>query len=494
VETVIERPSMEVPAGESVRTRGGEIIVLSRDPESRVLLQKALLAQGLSIVTSSESFEARQALEESSAAALLVAIEGADSIDTIRSLAATARGLPVFAWSRAATPELVRSVIQAGAEEFYFGMSEARVLARRLKDRLDSEEMGATSPSCGARRAAPNDSVSRAKPLAAAESRNATPADDGVVEIISANPGMARVLDVSRRVAPTDSTVLVQGESGTGKELVARWIHRHSDRAEFAFVDVNCGALPENLLESQLFGHEKGSFTGAVQRQIGLFEIASGGTIFLDEIGELGLDMQVKLLRVLQSREFRRIGGSQVVKVDVRVIAATNRDLRTEVDQGRFRTDLFYRLNVITLEIPPLRERREDIPALLESFRTRFEVEKGLPRRRISDDAIELLQSFAWEGNVRELENAAERLLLLSRGDVITADDVREQLVGPRIATPVAEEVGYPTMLSLDEVKRLHIARVLRANSGNKMRSARVLDINVKTLYNLLKSLNVPGT
>jgi DNA-binding NtrC family response regulator len=246
------------------------------------------------------------------------------------------------------------------------------------------------------------------------------------------------------------------------------------------------------LLESQLFGHEKGSFTGAVHRQVGLFEIADQGTIFLDEIGEMSLDMQVKLLRVLQFREFRRIGGSQVVKVDVRVIAATNKDLKSEVERMHFRSDLYYRLNVIALEVPPLRERLEEVPALVEMFRGRFVGAKDVLPRTFSPEAVERLKRYRWAGNVRELENAVERLILLSKKEVVDASDLDEHLGAN---TDLQAEAPFIPSLTLDEVKKIHISNVLRENEGNKMKTARILKINVKTLYNLMKKLSIgePG-
>ena len=224
-----------------------------------------------------------------------------------------------------------------------------------------------------------------------------------------------------------------------------------------------------------------------MHRQVGLFEIADRGTIFLDEIGEMGLDMQVKLLRVLQNQEFRRIGGSQTVKVDVRVIAATNKDLKAEVEKGRFRPDLFYRLNVIALEVPPLRERLEEVPDLVESFQGRLQREKGLTVKPFQPEAVARLQKCRWLGNVRELENAVERLILLAQGPEVTASDVEEHL-----ADRAPLDSPFAPTLTLDEVKRIHIAGVLKANGGNKMRTARALGINVKTLYNLIRSLDIP--
>ncbi len=321
-------------------------------------------------------------------------------------------------------------------------------------------------------------------------------------QLVCLNDRMKKVADIARRIAPTDATVLIQGESGTGKELIASMIHALSRRQGHAFVTVNCGAIPEPLLESQLYGHEKGSFTGAVKQQKGLFEAAEHGTIFLDEIGEMGLEMQVKLLRFLQNREFRRVGGHEVIKVNVRVLAASNRDLRDEVARGRFRTDLFYRLNVITLVVPPLRERPEEIPVLIEHFLRKVASQQNLSDRTFAPDAVEHMRRLPWPGNVRELENAVERLLLLSTGDEVTREDLEEFLelpVGVAANPPdlsaidAAEPAGaleesetaWPT---LAEVERAHIARVLSAFGWNKMRTARTLGINVKTLYNKIKA------
>jgi len=242
-------------------------------------------------------------------------------------------------------------------------------------------------------------------------------------EIVGASPALAAVLSRVSKVAGSDSTVLVTGETGTGKELVARAIHRRSRRASRAFVAVNCAAIPRDLIASELFGHEKGAFTGALQRRLGRFELADGGTIFLDEIGELSTEAQVALLRVLQEREFERVGGRDRIRVDVRVIAATNRDLSTAVTDGAFRQDLFYRLNVFPLEMPPLRERREDIPVLVEYFIGRYARKAGRTFRRVSKRTLDRLQSYPWPGNVRELQNVIERSVIVSDTDEFTVDE-----------------------------------------------------------------------
>jgi len=242
-------------------------------------------------------------------------------------------------------------------------------------------------------------------------------------EIVGASPALAAVLSRVSKVAGSDSTVLVTGETGTGKELVARAIHRRSRRASRAFVAVNCAAIPRDLIASELFGHEKGAFTGALQRRLGRFELADGGTIFLDEIGELSTEAQVALLRVLQEREFERVGGRDRIRVDVRVIAATNRDLSTAVTDGSLRQDLFYRLNVFPLEMPPLRERREDIPVLVEYFIGRYARKAGRTFRRVSKRTLDRLQSYPWPGNVRELQNVIERSVIVSDTDEFTVDE-----------------------------------------------------------------------
>jgi transcriptional regulator with GAF, ATPase, and Fis domain len=232
------------------------------------------------------------------------------------------------------------------------------------------------------------------------------------------------VLSRVSKVAPSDSTVLITGETGTGKELVARAIHRHSLRSGRAFVSVNCAAIPRDLIASELFGHEKGAFTGAMQRRLGRFEMADGGTIFLDEVGELSSDTQVALLRVLQEREFERVGGGQPIRVNVRVISATNRDLQAAVANGTFRQDLFYRINVFPVDVPPLRERKDDILMLVEYFAQRYATRAGKKIRMIDKKTLELLQSYGWPGNIRELQNIIERSVILSSGEVLSVDEM----------------------------------------------------------------------
>jgi DNA-binding NtrC family response regulator len=298
--------------------------------------------------------------------------------------------------------------------------------------------------------------------------------------LVGSSPAMRKVVQLVEKVAATDSTVLVRGASGTGKELVARALHFNSGRREWPLVTINCAALQENLLESELFGHEKGAFTGAVQAKPGLVEVAEGGTLFIDEIGEMAVGLQAKLLRVLEDGHYRRIGCTRESHADVRVVAATNRRLEDEIQAGRFREDLFYRLNVLAIELPPLRERRQDIPELAEHFLTTRQL--GPTRYRLEPEAMELLERYDWPGNVRELANVLERAQILAEDHVITPDDLPETLVEtPPAAVEVPEDPNH-----LREVERRHVVDVLRREQGNKVRAARALGISRRALYRLI--------
>lgn len=304
--------------------------------------------------------------------------------------------------------------------------------------------------------------------------------------ILGDSEAMCNVLDIVERVAAGQASVLVNGETGTGKTLVARRIHDLSPRAEKRFVAINCSAFQDQLLESELFGHEKGSFTGAVSSKPGLFEVADKGTLFLDEVGDMTSSMQAKLLQVLDDGELRRVGGNKTLQVDVRIIAATNKNLRDEVKEGNFREDLLFRLNVIHLEMPPLRERKVDIPTLIEHFLDRFRLQ-GRARKQISPEASQLLTHYAWPGNVRELANTIEGLTLLAPGNEIRAVDL------PPALRPVSrlelESAGAP--LPLKEVERLHIQRAIEFTEGKKAPAARLLGIDVKTLSSKLKTYRI---
>ncbi|HYM37722.1 MAG TPA: sigma-54 dependent transcriptional regulator [Nitrospiraceae bacterium] len=305
--------------------------------------------------------------------------------------------------------------------------------------------------------------------------------------LIGSSPAILEVYKLVARVSSGKSTVLLEGESGTGKELVARAIHTNSPRRGRPFVPVNCAALTETLLESELFGHEKGSFTGAVAAKRGLFEAADEGTLFLDEIGDIGPALQVKLLRVIQEQEVRHVGGTASIKVDVRIVAATNRDLAQMVKEGKFREDLFYRLNVVRIVVPPLRERREDIPMLAHHFLQKASSANSQPVRGFVPETMALLERYAWPGNVRELENVVERTVSLAPGPLIMPDDLPET-VRKAEAAPAR---GAEALLSLDEVEKRHLNRVLRETDGNKVRAAKILGIDRRTLYRMAERFGI---
>jgi two-component system, NtrC family, response regulator AtoC len=306
--------------------------------------------------------------------------------------------------------------------------------------------------------------------------------------LLGKSKAMSSVLDTIARAAKSATTVLVQGESGTGKELVARALHEQSPRSEGPFIKVNCAALTETLLTSELFGHEKGSFTGATEQHQGRFELADGGTLFLDEISEISADLQAKMLRVLEEREFERVGSSKPIKVDVRIIATTNRDLMNEVKRGRFREDLYYRLNVIPIILPALRERDDDVPAIIQHYLTAFSKEMGV-KAALSADGLQLLLHYRWPGNVRELVNIVERLVVLNGSEAIDAAAVRRclpELGRDLVAAQAHGGKAAVTLESLDDIERRHVLNVLEHLDGNKQAAADALGISRRSLFDRL--------
>ena len=317
-----------------------------------------------------------------------------------------------------------------------------------------------------------------------AELKKQVEARPRVENMIGASEAMESVLETLRQVAPTRATVLILGESGTGKELVARALHGMSPRAKAPFVAVHCAALAENLLESELFGHEKGAFTGATERRKGRFELADGGTLFLDEIGEISPATQVKILRVLEERKFERVGGQETIEVDVRLIAATNRDLKAMVAAGTFREDLFYRLNVVELRLPPLRERSGDIPLLINHYLERLARENNRSTPLVTPEALEALCAYAWPGNIRELRNVIERMIVMTRGEKLGLRDVPAAIrAGGGGLKPSG---GEPATLSLDQAEKRMIQDALKLHEGNRTAAARQLGISRRTLHRKL--------
>jgi len=311
----------------------------------------------------------------------------------------------------------------------------------------------------------------------------------GFENIIGESRVMKEIFGLIERIARTDSTVLITGESGTGKEMTACTIHSKSPRAERPFVTINCGALPENLLESELFGHVKGSFTGAIVNKKGMFEVADHGTLFLDEIGEMTPWTQVKLLRALQEKKIRRVGGTDEISVDVRIIAATNQDLKQRIKEGKFREDLFYRLNVLSLEMPPLRKRKEDIPYLVSHFVQKYCQKMGRRKKRVAPEVIKVFESYPWPGNIRELENVIERTIVIEERETITQESLPEELLSPknRVDTGFLIHPGFNLNETLDEISCDYIRHALKSTDGNLKEASSLLGINYRSLRYMIE-------
>ncbi|RME76997.1 MAG: sigma-54-dependent Fis family transcriptional regulator [Planctomycetota bacterium] len=450
-------------------SNAGTVLVVDASEGVRSFLTDALASAGYAVVSARDADSALRTMEREPVDVLVseIFLPGLDGIELLKRALKLEPRLQGILMAAGAPAQTVVHAMRAGA----FDTVEKPIDVERLllSVRKAFEHM---------RLERENEALKRM------HNTGAQPAHDGMV---AESEQMREVLSTIDLVAPTDLTVLIEGESGVGKELVAARIHQLSTRSNMPFVAINCGVLQHNLLESELFGHEKGAFTGAVSDHAGLFEVADKGTIFLDEIGELPLDLQVKLLRVLESSEFRRVGSNKIQRSDVRVIAATNRTLVEEVRRGSFREDLYYRLNVINITVPPLRKRPEEIPALVQLFVERAR-RRGLKPKRFSKEAIEELQRYHWPGNIRELENLVERTLILSRHDVVGPKDLPRFLAPPTRDEEIDDDDDDCT---LAEMERRHIIKALRRNRCNKVQTARKLAINVKTLYNKIKAYKI---
>ncbi len=315
----------------------------------------------------------------------------------------------------------------------------------------------------------------------------------GMNNMVGKSKKMLEIYNLIEKIAVTDSTVLISGESGTGKEIAARAIHFHSRRNERPFVSINCGALPENLLESELFGHVKGSFTGAIANKKGMFETAEKGSLFLDEVGEMSPWTQVKLLRTLQDKKVRRVGGTEEIPVNVRIIGATNQDLKKRIEEGKFREDLFYRLNVISLEMPPLRKRKEDIPLLVNHFLKKYSERMGRKLKRIAPRVMKVFESYAWPGNVRELENTIERIIAIEERETVTESSLPEELLTPQRDQDRNYEIkpGFDLNSTLDDISRNFVQQALQRTNGNLKETATLLGINYRSLRYLIEKLGL---
>ena len=395
-------------------------------------------------------------------------MEGIDGVAVLKHIAEVAPDVPAMIITAYGTVETAVDAMKLGAFDFLTKPFATEVVRLKVERALEL---------AGARKA-------RRKLEAQNEYlRGEADARYRFADLIGGSQQMAAVFRIVEKVAHSDSTVFIAGESGTGKELVARAIHEHSRRSSGPFIKINCGALTETLLESELFGHERGAFTGAIRSKMGRFELADGGTLFLDEIGDVPMSMQVKLLRALQEQEFERVGGESTIKVDVRVVSATNKDLDAEVASGRFRQDLYYRLHIIPVSLPPLRERRDDVALLVSHF-----IEKLGPRtnrnvRNIADDALGRLMAYNWPGNVRELENVIEQALVFAEGDQLTVSSLPAFLQGPAEddGLDVPKEMSLPEIL--DDLERQLILKAFRKAKGVKTETARQLGIKTSALY-----------
>jgi two-component system nitrogen regulation response regulator NtrX len=460
------------------------ILVIDDEPAIRDSLRMILEYEDYQFLGASSGQEGIGLVQRERPDLVLLDIKmpGMDGIEVLRKLHALDESLPVVMISGHGTTATAVEAIRSGAVDFLDKpLSSERVIVT-LQNALRQSELRL-------------------------ENRELKLAMEAKYEIVGQSPSLRRVLDAVKRAAPTNATVLLLGESGVGKELVARTIHRNSPRAGQRFVQVNCAAIPEELIESELFGHEKGSFTGATEKQIGKFEQADRGTIFLDEVGDMSQKTQAKVLRVLQEQEVERLGSARTIKVDVRVIAATNKNLEDAIGRGEFREDLYFRLNVIPIVVPPLRERREDIPELVRHFAKLTADEHNLKPKRFEPAAMEALQRYRWRGNIRELRNTIERVLIMSAADIVRFDDLPGEIRSGETARPLpggesmaglassGQPATTPASGTLREFKdaaeRAYLVQKLRENNWNISKTAEVIDTPRSNLYKKLEQYGI---
>jgi DNA-binding NtrC family response regulator len=445
------------------------ILIVEDEAKMRRLLELNLEEEGFTTLSAGDAETALKLLRESSVDLVVTDLKlpGMNGLEFLQAVKHQNAALPVIVMTAYGTVETAVEAMKAGASDYVlkpFSLAEMRmVIHKELDVHKLREENRSLREALGKRYAHPN--------------------------VVARSPKMQEVLATVERVAPTNSTVLLGGESGVGKDLIARAIHEKSRRARGPFIKINSSAIPENLLESELFGYEKGAFTGANSSKPGKFELADKGTLFLDEIGDVPPAIQVKLLRVLQEREFERLGGTRTVKVDVRLIAATNRDLRAALEEGTFREDLYYRLNVVPIDIAPLRERKEDIPDLASLFMERFCGGTSKPVKGIAPEAVRILVNYHWPGNVRELQNIIERACALAKGDVIEPADIHLDTRPVRAGT--SENHFLPEGMTLERWEDEMIHEALRRASGNKSQAARLLGLSRNALRYRLSKIGI---
>jgi DNA-binding NtrC family response regulator len=453
------------------------VLVIDDETGSRESMAIAIERAGLAVRTFDDAKKALEYLEENDGVRLAVCdlrMPGMDGIAFLNEVREKKMDLGVILVTGYGSIESAVEAMRVGADDYLTKPVDLYELRKRVMNLIEKDQL--------------KEEVSSL--------REQLDKRYGFESIIGKSAPMERLFDQMKMVAPTRSSVLIIGESGTGKELVANALHRASPRRNERFLAINCGAIPPDILESELFGHERGSFTGAVTRKIGKFELAHKGTLFLDEISELYPELQVKLLRVLEERQIMRVGASDLIDVDFRLIAATNRDLEREVSEGRFREDLYYRLKVVTLRIPPLRERPSDIPGLAEHFLNLFCQEHGKPPKRLGAEALEVLSRAPWPGNVRELRNVMESVVVFhTQGDEITLSDlpseVRDASTLSTTGGPVQSVVGEPR--TMEEIERQAILETLQRTDGHRAKAADLLGIGLRTLQRKLKEYKDQG-
>jgi DNA-binding NtrC family response regulator len=453
-------------------TPGQRILIIDDEAAIRDSLETLLTLEGFRVDLAGDGFAGLDQLTRSTYDLLLLdlALPGESGIDLLPRIKSLVPDLPVIMITAYGTVGNVVDAIRAGASNF-------------VQKPWDNEKLLADIRIAIGKNRAEQEVVHLKRTLKQRVSFE---------NIVGKSEPMLQLFDLVAQVAPSRSTVLIQGESGTGKELIAKAIHAHSPRRDKPFIPVNTGAVPSDLLESTLFGHERGAFTSAVAAKKGLFEVADGGTLFLDEIGTMRVDMQAKILRVLQDRRFMHVGGTQEIQVDVRIVAATNVNLEQAVKEGRFREDLFYRLNVISLELPPLRNRKEDIPLLANHYLKFYAEENGFPPPELASEALRLLMDYDWPGNVRELENAMERGVVLSNGPTLTADLLPAQLRGNTYSTALLEQRPDASLFDvMEDIERRIIADRLERCNWNQTEASEFFRVPLSTLNQKIKRLNI---
>ncbi len=452
--------------------RQAKILVVDDEPSQRKMLKANLSLDGYQVFEAEDGKDAIARVADEFYDLILMdnRMSNVDGIEALREIKKISPGIPVIIITAYASVETAIEALQAGAHDYLTKPLDIEELRIKVQQTLE---------------------FWRLKEENILQKRRIENLFDAS-QIVGRSQKMRQVLETVAMVAPTEASVLILGESGTGKELIANALHQGSSRSDKRFIKINCAALPETLLESELFGHERGAFTGAVGRRPGRFELADGGTIFLDEIGEMTPSTQSKLLRVLQEREFEPLGSTKTVKVDIRILSATNKDLKEEVKKGAFREDLFYRLNVVPIQLPPLRERKEDIPLLIEHFLKIYNEKNGRHLKGFHPRALDAMMRYPWPGNIRELENAVERAVILTRDEYVSLPELPESIAlaveGP---LPWTNKEGIRPGTTIREIEKELILVTLEHNDGNRTRSAAELGITRRTLQNKLKEYGI---